>query len=157
MEKIVDMEIGSQAFTNDENWQVLKKYKILREDGQPKYRYVLKCTKCGYVKDVSQRHFTEFIGCDQCRHIKIVGTIINHYKVLTYDRTVHGKSYYKVRCLKCNKESIRDMHRIKTSKFCAGCRGATKDPAINILLNNYKSSAKNEDIVLILLQKSLQI
>lgn len=142
MEKIIDMEIGSQAFTNDRNWQIIRRYKILKENFKPKYRYILKCTKCGSVKDISQGHFSEVIKCETCKYNKIIGTIVNHYKILEYIETKKGKAYYKVCCIKCGKESIRDMHSIKTTKFCSGCRGTTDNPAINILLNNYKSSAK---------------
>ena len=43
--KIVDMEIGSQAFSKDGNWQVTRRFKIIEEGKQPKYRYLIKCLK----------------------------------------------------------------------------------------------------------------
>lgn len=143
--KLVDMEIGSQAFSKDGNWQVIRRFKIIEEGKQPKYRYVIKCLKCGYEKEISQGHFTDNHTCQGCKHIKYNGSIINHYKILNWVKTEKGKSYYKVECLNCNKISVKDMYSIKTTKFCNGCRSVTKDPGINLLLRNYKSSAKKRN------------
>ena len=37
--KIIDMEIGSQAFSKDGNWQVIRRFKVIEKEKQPKYSY----------------------------------------------------------------------------------------------------------------------
>ena len=54
MEKIEDMKISSQVFVQSDKWEIIKKFKIIKDDKNPSYKYILKCKKCGFEKEISQ-------------------------------------------------------------------------------------------------------
>ena len=147
MEKIIKMKIGSQVLSASGNWEIIDRYKIIGRTKQPIYRYVVKCTKCGATKDISQGHWSEEnIRCENCHEKKRNGEIIGIYKILDFDHIANGHSYYKVECQKCGNIRVLSIGNMKNKKYCNKCRDATGNVAYNAFYNGYKSGAKKRNL-----------
>ena len=117
------------------------------------YYKKVKCKKCGTEKTIRTESVSKS-SCSVCKREKhvnnIVGTIIGIYEVLGIDRIINNKTYYKLKCQKCNTESTRRNDGLKNAKTCSNCKTNGIMPSINApknaMLYHYKNAAKTRNL-----------
>lgn len=156
-ERIANMEemaISNQVF-NDQNWNILKKFRKPLENKVGKYQYFLliECKKCGNLQLIGTSSIKRNIPCSKCVLKKCEGEIHGTYKILKYDHTeeffseqrVIKKHYYLIQCINCGKTYIKQKNVAQWSKYnqCSKCNIVDSDhPELGAYYSDYKSSAK---------------
>ena len=145
-----EMPISSQVTLNDNNWEIIKKFRIVDIDNDKiKYTFLARCKKCGFEKEVSNSGiYKGLIWCPQCSALEEIGKIYGNYKILEFvDRSTKDRSY-KVQCLKCGhifeKKRLGDIRR--ATDHCQFCNIMEENPGINKVYTTYKTGAKKRGL-----------
>ena len=131
------LTIGSEIRTVHGHFKLLDKIKCNNRS----YLYKLKCNNCGY--EFTTRFINRCI-CNECRKSKTinkyVGLKTDVYEILEFIEKKKHTLFYRVRCLKCNKQSIKSLRTIMVVKDnCEFCRqGNYRIPTINAPINCIK-------------------
>lgn len=131
------LTIGSEVKTEHGTFELVEKTKI----NSHSYLYKLKCKICGY--EFTTKNINRCV-CNICRKNKTINNYIgvktNVYEILDFVETKNRTPYYKVKCLKCGKESIKNLKTIIAAKDnCEYCRqGNYKKPTIAAPINCVK-------------------
>lgn len=153
MQEIQDMKISNQAFAQSDKWEIIRKFKIIENNKKPVYKYILRCKKCGFEKEVSQSGlYKGNIWCPTCSANDEVGRIYGCLEIIEFvgrttsnQRQHGGDRMYKCKCTKCghvfDSKKLSDI-RNNTGK-CKYCNMPTEDAGINTYLRFYKDGAKS--------------
>lgn len=131
------LTIGSEIKTEHGSFKLLEKTKI----NSHSYLYKLKCKICGF--EFTTKNINRCV-CNICRKNKTINNYIglktNVYEILDFVETKKKTPYYKVKCLKCGRESIKSLRTIiNTRDNCEYCRqGNYKKPTIAAPINCVK-------------------
>lgn len=151
-------EISSQDFIKN-GWRLIDKYK-----DESNYYAKIQCVSCGDIKVVQYYNFMNHNPhkCTKCKIVErakeetgqIFGTVeilgLDHIeeKPRKNDSKVDYYIYYKTKCTKCNKESVRlrNISQWKKTDGCKKCNNIFEESSYNSLYNSYKYGAKSRNI-----------
>lgn len=147
-----DMKISSQVLNED--WTLVKRFKFKKENTSGyNYVYLLQCNHCGTLR-LSQT--IKFKGgnlkCTKCDIINIIDKVYGCYKVLNYEYTIYRNKrycrYYKVQCVLCGKEYVKEKNLAQWQKYnrCKYCNSIEGKFGHSNLYADYKYSAKIRNI-----------
>lgn len=147
------MKISSQVLNED--WKLVDRFKYSKSNGKGyEYLFLIECRHCGKQKlVVSLRTVkTKTCKCSYCEINNIINNIYGCYKVLSYDHTLYKNKrycrFYKVQCIKCGKEYIKEKNLSQWSQYdrCKYCNSIDGNFGFSDLYADYKYSAKSRNI-----------
>lgn len=150
MKKIEEMKISNQVFASSDKWDIIKKFKVIEDNKKPSYKYILKCKKCGYEKEMSQSGIYKNIWCPTCSANEEINKQYGCLKILEFVGREHsnqrpngGDRQYKCQCVNCGHifevKSLGDIRQ--NHGKCKFCNMETEDAGINLYLRYYKEGA----------------
>jgi len=148
--------ISSQVFSKN-GWNFIQKIKVKNN-----YYAEIKCENCNSKKQVNYYNFMDLSKntrkCVNCTKknwaLSIIGNIYGSIYIIDFDhigeKNNHGHIpiYFKVRCTKCEKESIRlyNKSQWEASTKCKFCTTGFTEPSYNNIHNVYKQGARDRNI-----------
>jgi hypothetical protein len=136
----------------NKEFKILKKH-TEKKDTYVRYFYDCECIKCGSLRMLSQSDSNIGI-CLECRKQrtidKLIGNVINIYKVLEYSHTKNKSNFYKCECLKCGEISVVKSILLNKNQNCNHCKKtgkeSTKENQIKYRYDGYVYGAKKRNL-----------
>lgn len=156
-ENYVKVTISSQSFEKD-GWRLIQSY---YNPNTTNYYDLIECIKCGNRKLVSHYGFInkdrKTTPCKKCKYLSEIGKVYGCTEILAFDHleehpngngSTRKAAYYKVRCTRCGKESIKVLRKKDWSIHtnCVRCTAEFDTTFKNRLWLTYKNSAKSRNL-----------